>query len=257
MSPAGSSRTSRPVAASHRRTLLPSAAAISWPSGEKRATNDVSRERFQWPNCRAGIFQVPDSGRLVGAGRDEPLAIARKTDGRDRPLMALERQQRRALRVQLLSVRPDLDRPFGIRRGQLRAVAGEGHRRDGRRVSGPMLCDQAACGCVENDQRSGQTRADSDPLAIRTQRGGTRRSTEINVLCQRSHCLRGRVQAEDRKLAADGTVADDGQRQTIGRQGETASTPIEFLIDGCDHLAAAALHHRILSSTMTNRSPSA
>ena len=34
-----------------------------------------------------------------------------------------------------------------------------------------------------------------------------------------------------------GTVADDGQRQTIGRQGETFDA-VEFLIDRCDHLAA-------------------
>jgi len=37
--PGESSRTSRPLAASHRRTFLPSAAAISWQSGEKRATS--------------------------------------------------------------------------------------------------------------------------------------------------------------------------------------------------------------------------
>ena len=36
---------------------------------------------------------------------------------------------------------------------------------------------------------------------------------------------------------ADVTVADDGQRQTIGRQSETFDA-VEFLIDGCDHLAA-------------------
>ena len=36
--PAGNSRTSRPVAESHRRTRLPSATAIQWPSDEKRAT---------------------------------------------------------------------------------------------------------------------------------------------------------------------------------------------------------------------------
>ncbi len=40
LSPAGSSRTSRPVAASHRRTRLPLAHAIQWPSDEKRVTND-------------------------------------------------------------------------------------------------------------------------------------------------------------------------------------------------------------------------
>ena len=122
----------RPTAA----RLLPAAAAISCPSGEKRALKHQTPETFQRPDCRTGVFQVPDSGRLVGAGTDEPLAIDRKLDGVDRPSMALERQQRRALRGQLLSVRPDLDRPFGIRRGQLRAVAGEGDRRDGRRVSG-------------------------------------------------------------------------------------------------------------------------
>ena len=32
-------------------------------------------------------------------------------------------------------------------------------------------------------------------------------------------------------------VADDGQRQTIGGQGETFGA-VEFLVDGCDHLAA-------------------
>ncbi len=48
--------------------------------------------------------------------------------------------------------------------------------------------------------------------------------TETNVLCQRSHLLRGRVQAEDGKQRvlrdppqALTTMADDGQRQTIGR----------------------------------------
>ena len=80
-----------------------SAAAIQLAIGRK-----TCHERpavgctFQWPNGRAGIFQVPDSGRFVHAGRDEPLAIDRKTDGCDRPLMALERHERRALRSELL-----------------------------------------------------------------------------------------------------------------------------------------------------------
>src|SRR6516165_5827740 len=49
-SPTDSSLASRPVAASHRRTRLPSADAIQWPSDEKRATND---QPFDVPsNCR-------------------------------------------------------------------------------------------------------------------------------------------------------------------------------------------------------------
>ena len=111
------------------QTLLPAAAAISCPSGEKRAMKrrhrnvpaaGSPRRHFPgprpWPFCRRRSLT-------------SRLPSARKTDGGDRPLMALQRQDRHALRVQLPSVRPDLDRPFGIRRGQLRAVAREGHRR--------------------------------------------------------------------------------------------------------------------------------
>ena len=116
-STAGSSRTSRPVAASHRRTLLPLAAAISWPSGEKRATRDQpvrSNGRMAAPAfSRSQTLAVLSA--LVVMSR---LPSHRKTDALDRPLMALERQERRALRVQLLSVRPDLDRPLGVGRGQ-------------------------------------------------------------------------------------------------------------------------------------------
>ena len=136
--------------------------------------------------------------------------------------MALERHERRALRSELLRVLPDLDRPFGIRRGQFRAVAGEGHRRDGRRVSGHMLRDRAAGGCVENVQRSGQPMADSDPLAIRTQCGPSHRAIQTSIPGQRSHFLRSFVQAEDRELSVTDAVADDGQRQTIGRQSQIA-----------------------------------
>ncbi len=96
------------------------------------------------------LSERPSSGRMAAPAfsrsqtlavlsalvADEPLAIAREADGVDRPLMALERHERRALRVQLPRIGPDLDRPLGIRRGQPGAVAGEGHRRDGRRVSG-------------------------------------------------------------------------------------------------------------------------
>ena len=45
VSPADSSRKSRPVAASHRRMLLPPAAAMSCPSDEKRATQQSPLER--------------------------------------------------------------------------------------------------------------------------------------------------------------------------------------------------------------------
>ena len=85
--------------------------------------------------------------------------------------------------------------------------------------------------------------ADSDPLAIRTERGRIHRAIETSILGQRSHFLRSFVQAEDRELSGKGAVADDGQRQTIGRQSQTmcrvaTHVAAEFLIDGCDHLAA-------------------
>ncbi len=156
--------------------------------------------------------------------------------------MALECHERRALPSELLRVLPDLDRPFGIGRGQFRAVAGEGYRPDGRRVSGLILRDQAACGCVENVQISLHDMADSEPLAIRTQRRPNQRAIETSIPGQRSHLLRSFIQAEDREFCVMEAVADDRQRQTIGRQSQTASgaamrLAAEFPIDGCDHLA--------------------
>ena len=59
-----------------------------------------------------------------------------------------------------------------------------------------MLRDRLACGCVENAQRSGQRKADSDPLAIRTQRGPSHRAIVTSILGQRSHFLRRFVQAD-------------------------------------------------------------
>ena len=99
-----------------------------------------------------------------------------------------------------------------------------------------MLGEPATCGRVVNDQHSGQLPADSNPFAIRAHCGGTQRSTQTNVLSQRSHFLCGCVQAEDGNQLAEIAVADHGQRQSIGRQGETFDS-IEFLIDGGDQLA--------------------
>ena len=104
-----------------------------------------------------------------------------------------------------------------------------------------MPRDQVAAGCVENCQRSSQDTADSEPLAIRTERGGHDRSTDASVLCQRSHFPRGRVQAEDGKPTATRTVTDDGQRQTIGRQSQAIASADGFRFDGCDHLAAGGV----------------
>ena len=220
-SPGGSSRDKSPrggVPQSHTPAV---GGGDQLAIGRKACHEGDSRQTFQRPNGRAGILQIPDPGRLVGARRDQPLAIDRKTDGCDRPLMALERQERRALRVQLLRVRPDLDRPFGIGRGQLRAVAGEGHRRDGRRVSGP-------CCAIKRPVAVSRTSKVPDSLAPTAsrrpsgvERGGIQRSTGAKVLRQGSHRLRGRIEAEDGGQLAGVTVAHDGQRQTIGRQGET------------------------------------
>ena len=82
-----------------------------------------------------------------------------------------------------------------------------------------MLCDRAACGCVENEQRSGQLRADSDPLAIRTQRGGTRAfHRDRSPLPAESLSSRSRPGGRSKTSWPCLTMADDGQRQTIGRQ---------------------------------------
>ena len=171
--------------------------------------------------------------------------------------MALQRQQRRALRIQLLSVRPDLDRPFGIGRGQLRAVAREGHRRDGRRVSGLMLCDRAACGRVENEQRPDSFA----PTAIRwpsgVKRGGIatfhRHQSPLPAesLSSRSHpggrskqigpCHRGRRRPASDHRQTKRTLFDVGRISDRRMRSPRRSR---------------RSHHRILSSTMTNLSPS-
>ncbi len=80
--------------------------------------------------------------------------------------------------------------------------------------------------------------ADSDPPAIRSQRGAAQRFiADANAPRQGSYGLRGRVEAKDGSQIADATVAPDGQRQTIGRQGETFDA-VELLVKRCDHLAA-------------------
>src|SRR5262245_24122508 len=61
------------------------------PIRRKAVPEAYTSGTFQRPYGRTGIFQVPDSGRFVGAGTDEPLAVRRKTNELDRPLMALER----------------------------------------------------------------------------------------------------------------------------------------------------------------------
>ena len=100
-----------------------------------------------------------------------------------------------------------------------------------------MLRERAACGCVINDKRSRKLRADGDPPAFGRKCGRIERSAGTKVLCQRSHCLCGRIAAEDRNKLPHGTVADDGQRHTIARQSHVIHV-VEFMSDGCDHLAA-------------------
>src|ERR1700679_3577613 len=100
-----------------------------------------------------------------------------------------------------------------------------------------MLRERAARGRVIKDNRSRKLRADGDAPAFGRERGGTLRSACTEVLCQRSHSLCGRIEAEDRNKLPHGTVADDGQRQTIVRQSHVRHV-VEFVIDGCDHLAA-------------------
>ncbi|HVC96646.1 MAG TPA: hypothetical protein VND64_23370, partial [Pirellulales bacterium] len=103
-------------------------------------------------------------------------------------------------------------------------------------MSGQMLCDRAACGYVTNVDPAGEEVPQRDPLAIRTQRAGLQRSSaQTNILGQRGHFLRGRIQVEAGKQEAAQTMADDGQRQTIGGQSQASfnramSLTVEFLI---------------------------
>ena len=160
---------------------------------------------------------------LSALAADEPLAIGRKTDSCDRPLMALERQRGGALRSQFLSVRPDLDRPFGIRRGQLAPSPEKVIAEIGRRVSGRMLRDRAACGCVVNGQRlrTATCRQRSAGHPDSTRRHSTFHSTRASLasgVTVFAVASRRKIENELRRS----TVADDRQRQTIGRQAPSS-----------------------------------